>query len=68
LTLHRHTGELIARGFRRFFNLNEIEETFDWNSFHSFSKEDGSFVLVFYYRDQWCLQTRNSFAQCRKVQ
>ena len=63
LCLNSKTGDLIGRGFRRFFNLNETQEPFDWSDFTCFEKVDGSLVLIYYYKDKWHLQTRNSYSQ-----
>lgn len=55
---------VIAPGFRRFFNLNECEELhrdFDWNNFSCVEKVDGSFIQVFYYNDEWIVCTRSTF-------
>lgn len=57
-------GELIARGFDRFFNCNEaldITNKFDWeNPITAYDKIDGSFIKIFYWNG-WKIQTRNSF-------
>lgn len=55
-------ANLIARGFRRFFNLNEIEEEFDWSNFHTFEKVDGSLVLIYFWNGEFHINTRNSYS------
>lgn len=67
LTLRSDTFELevVARSFPRFFNWGEVQEEmplFDFSDFVVQSKEDGSLAL-FYYFDEWKVNTRGSFAQ-----
>ena len=58
-------GELVARGFSRFFNSNEalsITKHFRWDMpVKAWDKIDGSYIKIFYYNG-WKIQTRNSFA------
>lgn len=64
LVLNKNTYELIARGFPRFFNLGEVPEDdkkFDWNNCIVDEKVDGSLILLYYWRNQWHLNTRASF-------
>lgn len=60
-------GELIARSFERFFNWGEaleITKNFEWDHpFKAWDKEDGSLIVFFYYKGEWRVQTRNSFAE-----
>lgn len=55
---------LVARSFRRFFNLGEhIEDQnkFDWNGCITTNKEDGSLVIVYFWNGDWHVNTRGSF-------
>ena len=64
LTLNKQ-GELVARSFPRFFNAGEalsITRVFDWNDCKAWDKLDGSLIKIFYWRNAWRIQTRNSFA------
>lgn len=64
LVLNRNTYEVVAKAFNRFFNLGEIpeQEDFLWNSCEAITKEDGSLILVYNYREKLCVNTRNSFS------
>ncbi len=57
---------LVARGFRRFFNAGEIrneDHKFNWdNEVQCTHKEDGSFILL-YFHNGWKINTRFSFAE-----
>jgi len=56
---------LVARSFFRFFNLNEIPEETDefvWENCNIQHKEDGSLLVVYYYKGQWHVNTRASFS------
>jgi len=64
LCLNKQDYSLVSRGFERFYNLNEcVEDTnkFDWNDCIIQSKEDGTFLNVFYYQGDWMVCTRGSF-------
>lgn len=57
---------LVARGFRRFFNAGEVrdeDKKFNWDCEVICShKEDGSFTLLYQYQGEWKVNTRFSFA------
>lgn len=64
LVLDSSTGELIARGFRRFFNWGECPEEmekFNWADCYCNTKEDGSFILVYFWNESWHINSRASF-------
>jgi tRNA splicing ligase len=66
LVLEQDTWKVVARSFPRFFNHEEaLGETagFDWTNFSCSTKEDGSLILLYYYRDRWHVNTRGSFGQ-----
>ncbi len=64
LTLETGTNKVVARAFDRFFRWNEcveLAQTFDWSDFTCQSKEDGSLMLLYYYKNSWRVNTRGSF-------
>jgi RNA ligase len=64
IVLHRDTHELAAKGFNRFFNTNEVQEIhakFDWSSATYTTKFDGSLILLYYYANEWHVNTSGSF-------
>jgi RNA ligase len=65
LILEEATGEVIFRNMRKFFNLNEIEETRYENlptiGFTATEKLDGYLGCAFKWRDLWHVATRGSF-------
>lgn len=66
LVLEKDTWTLVSRGFFRFFNWGEVQEEmelFDFSNFSCYTKEDGSYVSIYYYADEWRINTRGSFAQ-----
>lgn len=65
LTLEQTSWNIVGRSFMRFFNAGEckeLENKFSWDSFVAETKEDGSLMTFFWYRDRWLLTTRGSFA------
>lgn len=64
LVLERGTWDVVARPFRRFFNVGEDADAwslFDWSSCTAQSKEDGSLIIVYHYAGEWHANTRGSF-------
>lgn len=65
LTLNRHDYSLIAKSFHRFLNWSEGTRNemnrFNWDNCVATSKEDGSICSVFYWKNKWHIQTRNSY-------
>jgi len=59
------SGQVVARPFTKFFNLNEVEETQEKNlpgaPYEIYDKLDGSLGVIFYYKDEWCVATAGSF-------
>jgi RNA ligase len=53
-------GFLVARGFPKFFNMEEMQDIPN-EEFDVFEKMDGSLGILFYYADEWILATRGSF-------
>jgi len=55
---------LVACAFTRFFNIGEFPEDFkkfNWNDCIGTHKEDGSIILIYWFKGQLCINTRNSF-------
>lgn len=64
IVLEDGTWKVVAKSFNRFFNLGEFPEElskFDWNAFTTTTKEDGSLAIVYYYGEQWHMNTSGSF-------
>lgn len=67
LTLDKTDYSLVARSFNRFFNCGEalaITKRFRFDMpFYAHDKEDGSLIKVYYYNDEWQVETRGTFGQ-----
>lgn len=65
LVLEKDTWRLVAKGFNRFYNYGEGEDSqapFDWSSpITTSEKLDGSFIQIYSYNDTWRVNTRGSF-------
>ena len=59
-------GRIIARPFRKFFNLEEGKYT-PTETFEVYAKLDGSLGIVFWYKDEWHIATRGSFVSDQAV-
>jgi hypothetical protein len=65
LVLNSNTFDIVARSFSRFFNWGEVTDEmnqFDFSDFCVHSKEDGSLVLIYFFENEWRINTRGSFA------
>lgn len=66
LILNRHTGEVVAKPFEKFFNLGEMPETQLLNlpqmPYTVSEKVDGSLGIIYYHNNQWNIATRGSFS------
>jgi RNA ligase len=69
------SGKVIARPFKKFFNLSEhdnpdFEKVPYGMNFKAFTKCDGSLGIIFHYQDKWRVATRGSFEsdQAKKAQ
>lgn len=50
--------EVVAFPYNKFFNLHEGHcATIDWNSAEFFSKMDGSLMNLYFYKNEWHVQT-----------
>ena len=54
-------GEIIARPFTKFFNIEQMPETLLTNSFKVFEKLDGSLGILYFYYNIPYIATRGSF-------
>ena len=54
------TGELIARPFKKFFNMEEGKHT-PTERYDVYKKMDGSLIIAFYYCGSWIFASRGSF-------
>ena len=61
------TGEVVARPFEKFFNIEEDEHT-PTKNFSIYEKMDGSLGISFNYKGDWIFASRGSFTseQCLK--
>ena len=59
-------GKIIARPFRKFFNLEEGKYT-PTETFEVYAKMDGSLGIVFWYKDEWHIATRGSFVSDQAI-
>lgn len=54
------TGDIVARPFKKFFNLSEGRTNITEN-YRVFEKLDGSLGILFYYYGEWVFASRGSF-------
>ena len=54
-------GEIIARPFTKFFNIEQMSETLLTNSFKVFEKLDGSLGILYFHHNIPYIATRGSF-------
>ena len=61
-----HTGDIVAKPFDKFFNIEEgkFEPT---ENFEVWEKMDGSLGIVFWYEGQWVVATRGSFGSDQAI-
>ena len=59
-------GTVMARPFRKFFNLEEGKYT-PTENFEVYEKMDGSLGIVFWYKDEWHIATRGSFVSDQAI-
>jgi RNA ligase len=61
-------GLVIARVFKKFFNIEEIPSALIPNEpFEVFEKMDGSLGILFWYEGEWHLATRGSFVSDQAI-
>jgi RNA ligase len=54
-------GEIIAKPFKKFLNLDEHQGDLPLEPFEVYEKYDGSLGIVFFYDGTWQIATRGSF-------
>lgn len=59
-------GDIIARPFKKFFNIEEGKYT-PTENFEVWDKMDGSLGIVFWYEGQWIVATRGSFTSDQAI-
>jgi len=61
-------GNVIAKGFDKFFNMEEHNsEEIPNEPFEVFEKLDGSLGILFWYQGQWILATKGSFTSEQSI-
>lgn len=62
-TVFNSKGELIAKGFKKFFNWEEGKTLLPYKIYtvKVYEKLDGSFIQLFYYSNQWVVMSKGSF-------
>lgn len=69
-TILDNNGNLVACGFRKFFNFEEHKyEEIPWNDGYVYiqDKADGSLGIIFYYANEWHVATRGSFTSNQAI-
>jgi hypothetical protein len=61
LVLNSKDWSLVSRSFRRFFNVAENIDQFNFDDCIYYSKEDGSLINVYWWQDKFHINTRGSF-------
>ena len=61
-------GNVIAKGFNKFFNMEEHQpEEIPNEPFEVFEKLDGSLGILFWYQGKWILATKGSFTSDQSI-
>jgi len=60
------TGDIVARPFSKFFNIEEGRYS-PTENFEVYEKMDGSLGIVFWYEGQWVVATRGSFTSDQAI-
>lgn len=60
------TGDIVARPFSKFFNIEEGRYS-PTENFEVYEKMDGSLGIVFWYQGQWVVATRGSFTSDQAI-
>jgi RNA ligase len=66
LVIWDDTGEIIARPFPKFFNIEENRHT-PTQHFDVYDKMDGSLIIAFYLWGQWVVASRGSFTSDQAI-
>lgn len=67
------TGKIVARAFPKFFNFSELPVSKSRNlikktDFSTYEKIDGSLGVIYFYDDDWYINTRGSFTSDQAVE
>ncbi len=57
-------GNVIAKGFDKFFNLDQLESVglkVPNEDFEVYDKMDGSYICCFFYNNRWIISSKGSF-------
>jgi RNA ligase len=60
------TGEIVARPFKKFHNIEENKYT-PTSKFDVYEKMDGSLLILFNYKGEWIFATRGSFTSDQAI-
>ena len=60
------TGEVVARPFKKFFNMEEGKHT-PTSEFEVYEKMDGSLGILFMYKGEWVFASRGSFTSDQAI-
>jgi hypothetical protein len=63
LVLNKQDWSLVARSFKRFYNLGESKEQnkFQWEHCFANEKVDGSLILLYHWDGKWRVNTKGGF-------
>jgi len=61
IIFNKATGEVVARVWRKFFNLSEMSTAIPQNNFYTLTKLDGSMGTLFNYENEYYIATKGSF-------
>lgn len=64
VVLESGSWNLVAKPFHRFFNVGEDVDAyaaFDWSDFDCTTKHDGSLIILYYFANEWHVNTSGSF-------
>ena len=60
LILEKNSWRIVRMAFRKFFNLGEkYSDQIDWKTASATSKEDGSIMSLYYYKNEWHVATNS---------
>lgn len=64
VVLEENSWDVVARPFRKFFNVHEDPHgfrSFDWATAHAYDKVDGSLIILYSYESRWLVNTSGGF-------
>ena len=63
-----NNGQIIAKSFDKFFNLEEHKTELPNEPFKVYEKLDGSLIVIFYYQNQWIVSSKGSFTSDHAIE